>query len=40
MKVGPRTLKERVAALDGSLVIESNEAGARVEIRVPLTPAG
>ncbi|MBA3298383.1 MAG: hypothetical protein H0U19_15770 [Acidobacteria bacterium] len=37
MKVGPRTLKERVAAVDGSLVIESGDAGARVEIRVPLT---
>jgi signal transduction histidine kinase len=39
MKAGPRTLKERVSALDGSLVIESGEAGARVEIRVPVTPA-
>jgi signal transduction histidine kinase len=39
MKAGPRTLKERVSALDGSLVIESRETGARVEIRVPLTPA-
>lgn len=39
MKAGPRTLKERVSALDGSLVIESGETGARVEIRVPLTPA-
>ena len=38
MKVGPRTLKERVAAVDGSLVIESGEGGARVEIRIPLTP--
>jgi len=35
MKVGPRTLKERVAAVQGSLVIESNENGARVEIRIP-----
>jgi signal transduction histidine kinase len=36
MKVGPRTLKERVAAAGGSLVIESNEGGARVEVRIPL----
>lgn len=35
MKVGPRTLKERVAAVGGSLVIDSSETGARVEIRVP-----
>ena len=39
MRVGPRTLKERVAAVKGSLVIESGETGARVEIRVPLTLA-
>ena len=38
MKVGPRTLKERVTALGGSLVIDSNDEGARVEIRVPVTP--
>lgn len=37
MKVGPRTLKERVSAVGGSLEIESGEGGARVEIRVPLT---
>ncbi|MEO5895689.1 MAG: histidine kinase [Vicinamibacterales bacterium] len=37
MKAGPRTLKERVSAVGGSLVIESGEGGARVEIRVPLT---
>jgi signal transduction histidine kinase len=36
MKVGPRTLKERVAGVGGSLVIESGDAGARVEIRIPL----
>jgi signal transduction histidine kinase len=35
MRVGPRTLKERVQAVNGSLVIESNETGARVEIRLP-----
>ncbi len=39
MKVGPRTLKERVAAVSGSLVIESAETGARVEIRIPLLAA-
>ena len=39
MKVGPRTLKERVTAVGGSLEIESGEGGARVEIRVPLPAA-
>jgi signal transduction histidine kinase len=38
MKAGPRTLKERVSAIGGALVIESGEGGARVEIRVPLKP--
>ena len=40
MKVGPRTLKERVSAVGGSLDIESGEGGARVEIRIPLATAG
>lgn len=35
MKVGPRTLKERVSGVGGSLVIESGDGGARVEIRIP-----
>ena len=35
MEAGPRTLKERVAALGGDLVIESDAGGARVEIVVP-----
>jgi signal transduction histidine kinase len=39
MKAGPRTLKERVSAVGGSLVIESGEGGARVEIRIPLIQA-
>jgi len=37
MKVGPRTLKERVSAVGGTLEIESGDGGARVEISVPLT---
>jgi len=37
MKAGPWSLKERVSALAGSLVIDSNDAGARVEIAVPVT---
>jgi signal transduction histidine kinase len=40
MKAGPRTLKERVAAVGGSLEVESGEGGARVEIRVPLMAVG
>lgn len=39
MKVGPRTLKERVAVIGGTLEIESGEGGARVEIRIPLATA-
>lgn len=39
MKAGPRTLKERVNAVNGSLVIESGESGARVEVRIPLPAA-
>jgi signal transduction histidine kinase len=36
MKAGPRTLKERVSAAGGSLVIDSGQGGARVEVRLPL----
>jgi len=35
---GPRTLKERVAALGGSLTIESSPAGATIEARLPAAP--
>lgn len=38
MKVGPRTLKERVSAVGGMLEIESGDGGARVEIRISLGP--
>jgi signal transduction histidine kinase len=38
MRTGPRTLKERVTALGGSLEIESGDRGARVEIGIPLMP--
>jgi signal transduction histidine kinase len=37
MKLGPRTLRERVASLGGSLAIDSSAAGAHLEIIVPLT---
>jgi signal transduction histidine kinase len=37
MKAGPWSLKERVSALSGSLVIDSTEEGACVEIAVPVT---
>ncbi|HEX2059136.1 MAG TPA: sensor histidine kinase, partial [Thermoanaerobaculia bacterium] len=37
---GPRTLKERVVTLGGSLTIDSTRAGAAVEARVPLPEAG
>jgi signal transduction histidine kinase len=37
---GPMTLKERVSSLGGSMVIDSSDEGARVEIRVPLAGSG
>jgi signal transduction histidine kinase len=36
MKAGPITLKERISWLGGDLVISSSEAGARLDIRLPL----
>ena len=39
MKRGPVTLKERVAALGGNLVVDSSDAGARLEIDVALSLA-
>ena len=40
MKLGPVTLKERIAVLHGSLAIDSDESGARLEITLPLAPPG
>ena len=40
LRLGPVTLKERVAALGGTLAIASTESGARLEIALPLEPAG
>jgi signal transduction histidine kinase len=40
MKLGPVTLKERIASLRGSLAIHSAESGARLEIALPLAPPG
>ncbi|HEV7668215.1 MAG TPA: sensor histidine kinase [Thermoanaerobaculia bacterium] len=37
--LGPRSLRERVAALQGTLELESNEAGARLDIRLPIPEA-
>jgi len=34
--IGPVTLKERVSSLGGSMVIDSSERGAKLEIRMPL----
>ena len=39
-KLGPVMLKERITALQGSLVIDSEEAGSRLEIVLPLVPPG
>ncbi len=39
LKLGPVILRERVAALRGSLGIESTEGGARLEVRLPIGEA-
>jgi signal transduction histidine kinase len=36
LNLGPVTLKERIVSLDGSLVIDSTEAGARLHMTLPL----
>ncbi len=36
LKIGPVTLKQRVAAAGGSLYITSGEAGARLDVHLPL----
>jgi signal transduction histidine kinase len=38
-QIGPRTLRERVAALGGSLRLETDELGTRVHLTVPLGEA-
>jgi signal transduction histidine kinase len=39
LQLGPVMLKERVASLEGSLTLHSSEAGARLDIRLPLLPS-
>jgi signal transduction histidine kinase len=34
-KLGPRTLRERVAEMGGSLAVESTDSGSRLEIQLP-----
>jgi signal transduction histidine kinase len=36
--MGPTVLRQRVAALDGELTIESSPRGSRLEISIPLSP--
>ena len=36
--VGPRSLRERVTSLGGRIEVESNSAGSRVELSIPLRP--
>jgi signal transduction histidine kinase len=38
MRQGPLTLKERVAALQGHLVLQSNDTGTQILITLPLVP--
>ena len=40
MKLGPVSLKGRIASLGGSLAIDSTDAGARLDIRLPLAGPG
>jgi signal transduction histidine kinase len=40
LNLGPVSLRQRVTRLGGTLVIESCETGARLDVHVPLTPAG
>jgi signal transduction histidine kinase len=37
---GPRTLKERVRSLGGSLVVDSSSTGATIEVRIPVQEEG
>ena len=39
LQIGPESIKQRVASLDGALVIFSEPTGARLEIELPLGPA-
>jgi signal transduction histidine kinase len=39
MRLGPVTLKERIAALGGSLVLDSSSMGSTLDIRLPLDQA-
>jgi signal transduction histidine kinase len=39
-KLGPVSLKRRIAALGGRLEITSDGTGARVEVELPLPPTG
>ncbi len=36
LRRGPRSLRDRISALGGSLILESGESGARLEISLPL----
>ena len=38
MRAGPRSLRERVAALAGALLVDSREDGATLRIRLPIPP--
>ena len=40
LNLGPVTLKERIASLGGSLVIDSSDTGARLHITLPLARPG
>jgi len=40
MNIGPATLKERIASLQGTLAVESTHNGARLEIIIPLNRKG
>ena len=38
LRLGPTTLRDRIASLGGSLLLDSTAAGAHLDIRLPLAP--
>jgi signal transduction histidine kinase len=40
MRLGPRTLKERIASLGGAMILDSSASGTRLDITLPLPSPG
>ena len=39
-QIGPRTLRDRVASLGGSMIVDSSDRGSEIEIRLPMRANG